>query len=120
MEKLPKVLLVEDEALVALTVVDLLEEMGCSVLGPANSVRAALNFLEVERPDCALLDCNLGNEFVWPVAQRLQGMGVSFMFGTGYGVKGIDQRFAHAPVLPKPYEFQRLSARLQALLAPKP
>ena len=68
---------------------DMLEELGFAVLGPAGSVAAALMLLEGTRPTAAVLDCNLGHEKVWPVAEWLQRERVPFVFSTGYGAPGV-------------------------------
>lgn len=94
------ILVVEDEALVAIMVQDMIEELGFAVLGPAATV----------------LDCNLGHEKVWPVAERLQQERVPFVFSTGYGASGIDPRFAAVPVLAKPYDAASLRTALERVI----
>jgi CheY-like chemotaxis protein len=110
------ILVVEDEALVAIMVQDMLEELGFAVLGPAASVASALALLDGAAPAAAVLDCNLGSEKVWPVAERLSRDRVPFVFSTGYGAGGIDARFIAAPVLAKPYDADSLRAALAAVL----
>jgi CheY-like chemotaxis protein len=99
----PRVLLVEDEGLVALMVEDLLIDLGCEVVGSCASIRSALEWLEAcaEAPDGALLDVNLGGELVYPVAEALAVRRIPFAFATGYGALP-DGRFPGAPVLSKP------------------
>ena len=99
----PRVLLVEDEGLVALLIEDLLIDLGCEVVGSCGSIRAALEWLEqaATAPDGALLDVNLGGELVYPVAEVLAARGIPFAFATGYGVLP-DSRFMGVPVLAKP------------------
>lgn len=109
-----RILLVEDEALVAMMIEDMLQGMGCTVVGIAGSVTEGLAFaadtdLEL---DGAVLDVNLGGEKVFPVAQRLKTRGVPFIFSTGYGAAGIVEEFALTPILAKPYG----SAALQDML----
>ena len=113
---LTTILFVEDEPLVAIMVQDMLEELGFAVLGPAGSVAAALTLLEGAAPAAAVLDCNLGREKVWPVAERLQRERVPFVFSTGYGAAGIDPRFASVPVLAKPYDSASLRTALERAL----
>jgi CheY-like chemotaxis protein len=111
-----RVLLVEDEAMVAMVIEDMLFDLGCEVIGPAPQVAAALQLLESESIDLAVLDINLGGELVFPVADRLAALGVPFVFSTGYGVAGLDERHFERPVLQKPYEAGKLAATLSAVL----
>jgi CheY-like chemotaxis protein len=110
------ILVVEDETLVAIMVQDMLEELGFAVLGPAGSVAAAFTLLDGAAPAAAVLDCNLGQEKVWPIAERLQHERVPFVFSTGYGAAGIDPRFTSAPVLAKPYDRASLRTALERVL----
>jgi PAS domain S-box-containing protein len=99
-----RVMLVEDEALVAMMMRDSLVELGFSVLGPFSRAAEALACAAGDALDAAILDINLGGEPVYPVAERLARRGVPFVFITGYGSESIDPRFAHVPVLQKPIE----------------
>jgi two-component sensor histidine kinase/DNA-binding response OmpR family regulator len=99
-----RVMIVEDEALVALVLADHLTEFGLSVVGPCASVAEATAAVEANDLDAAILDVNLGKELVYPVAELLAQRGVPFVFVTGYGPESIDGRFAHAAVLEKPVE----------------
>jgi DNA-binding response OmpR family regulator len=111
-----RVLVVEDEAMVAMLIEDALLELGCLVIGPVASVSAALQLLDVETLDAAVLDVNLGGEKVFPVADRLAERGVPFLFSTGYGAVGIEQNHLDRPVLQKPYDTDRLGGALSAAL----
>ena len=87
MTHLPKkncVLIVEDDAFIALDIEDVLREAGFLVTGPAATVQEALTLLQgSERPDVALLDYNLGDETSIPVAHKLEEMGIPFLFLSG-------------------------------------
>jgi DNA-binding response OmpR family regulator len=111
-----RVLVVEDEAMVAMLIEDALIDLGCEVIGPVAGVAAALDLLEAEAVDAAVLDVNLGGEKVFPVADRLAESGTPFLFSTGYGVVGIQERHLDRPVLQKPYDTGRLGAALSAAL----
>lgn len=102
----PRLLVVEDEAIVAMLLEDMLRLLGADIVGPVASVAAALQLVEAEvgRLDGAVLDVNLGIEPVYPVAERLAGLAIPFAFITGYGVSGIDPHYADHPVLEKPFE----------------
>jgi CheY-like chemotaxis protein len=108
-----RVLLVEDEGLVAMMLEDLLEDLGCEVAGSLASVGAALAWIEAGgSADMALLDVNLSGEPVFPVADALKARGVPYAFATGYD-EGHDPRFKDAPLLGKPIRQERLEALLK-------
>jgi CheY-like chemotaxis protein len=111
-----RVLLVEDETMVALLLSDMLQDLGCEVVGPASRVAEALALAESEKVDAALLDVNLAGEKVFPVADRLAERQVPFVFSTGYGLSGIEERYVSRRVLQKPYEQDQLAAALAACL----
>jgi PAS domain S-box-containing protein len=99
-----RILLVEDEALVAMMMRDSLVELGFSVVGPFDRAADALACAADEPLDAAILDVNLGGDLVYPVAERLARRDVPFVFVTGYDAENIDPRFADVPVLQKPIE----------------
>lgn len=107
-----RVLVVEDEELIGLMLVDVLEELGAAVAGPAGSVAEALQLVEQETPTGALLDLSLRGETVYPVADRLLLLGVPYIFITGYGQGYLVARHGHAPVLSKPFGAEQLVAAL--------
>src|SRR3712207_5255758 len=83
-----RVLVVEDEYLLAEDLRDELEGEGAIVLGPVPSVAEALELLRSgPKPYMAIVDINLQGEMVWPVADRLREMGVPFIFATGYDAR---------------------------------
>jgi CheY-like chemotaxis protein len=99
------VLVVEDESLVAMMLADMLEEIGCTVIGPAATCAAALRLVDDGHAlDLALLDVNLGGQTAYGVAEALTRRAVPFIFVSGYGASGLDPRYADTPVLPKPFE----------------
>jgi len=80
----PRILVVEDEYLIALELHDVLTAAGYQVLGPAGDVDAALSLLKAERPDAAILDVNLAGQWVTPVAEVLRAASVPFILASGY------------------------------------
>lgn len=78
------VLIVEDDAFIALDLEDVLSEAGFQVTGPVSTVSDAMALLDGDvRPDVALLDYNLGQETSIPIAQRLERLGIPFLFLSG-------------------------------------
>ncbi len=110
-----KALVVEDEVIISFLIEDLLSEFSCDVSLAAN-VPSALKLLDEGTPDFAVLDVNVGDEMVFPVAERLKKAGVPFIFTTGYGRGGLPREWADRPVLLKPYDAGTLSEALAALL----
>jgi PAS domain S-box-containing protein len=103
-----RVLLVEDEALVAMMIQECLAESGHSVIGPISRAADALQAAKDADYDAAILDINLGDGMAYPVADILSARGVPFVFVTGYEADTIDERFRAVPILQKPIERQML------------
>jgi PAS domain S-box-containing protein len=99
-----RVMIVEDEALVAMVVTESLTNLGCSVVGPFSRCADAIAAIEADEIDAAILDVNLDGEMVYPLAEMLTARDVPFIFVTGYGAESIDRRFTHIPVIQKPIE----------------
>jgi len=103
-----RVLLVEDEALVAMMIQESLTEFGFHVIGPICTVSEAEAVAKDGRPDAAVLDINLGDGLVYSVAEILAARGVPFVFVTGYDAESVDTRFREIPVLQKPIDREML------------
>ena len=110
------VLVVEDEAIISFLLEDMLGELGARDVRTAASVSSALAMIDAQKPDFAVLDVNLGGERVYPVAERLEGDGVPFVFTTGYGKSGLDPRWTVKTVVQKPFTVPIMDAALRALL----
>jgi CheY-like chemotaxis protein len=111
------VLVVEDVALLAWRVHDVLAEAGASVAGPAPDVAGALALLAEGAVDAAVVDMNLDGEPADPVADALAARGVPFLFLTGYGSGDAEARHAARPILSKPLRPAVLVRALVALTA---
>ena len=99
-----RVLIVEDESLVAMLLETILEDMGCTPVGPAATVDEALRMASDGEPvDAALLDVNVAGRQVFPVAEALRDRGVPFVFSTGYGEGGLPDEWRGQPTLQKPF-----------------
>ena len=109
-----RILVVEDEAMVAMMVEDMLIDLGCVVVGIAGSVEKAVSMVGCGdlALDGAVLDINLGGETVFPVADALTERHVPFIFATGYGTDGLERRYADRPTLTKPFHFRTLEQAL--------
>lgn len=108
-----RILVVEDEAIVAWDLADALESHGCQVVGPASDLAQALE-LSQERPLAgAVLDVNLGNDKVFPVADILAAALIPFCFVTGYGIAGLRPADLSRPILQKPFDTERLVQIIQ-------
>ncbi len=112
-----RVLVVEDETLVAMLVEDTLLDAEALVIGPVATVAEALALLAREPPDLAVLDLNLAGETSEPVADALRARGVPFVVASGYGSSGVPAGHAGVPVLAKPYAPEELTAALARLVA---
>jgi CheY-like chemotaxis protein len=110
-----RILILEDEPVVAMLVEDMLVDLGCVVVGPASRLDEALLMVECEELDLAVLDINLGREDSFPVAALLQSRSVPFVFATGYG--DCATPFPAAPVVAKPYLAHDLYAAMQLAVA---
>ena len=115
-----RILVVEDEVIVAWALEDMLSGLGCAVVGPAARVNQALTMIEAEAFDAAVVDVNLDGEKSYPVVDALTARGVPFVFSTGYGKAGIKAEYGAFPVLQKPYASSKLGDALSRLLTPQP
>ena len=109
------ILVVEDEYFLAADLAQLLRRHGAEVLGPCPDERDALLQVEKRRPDCAVLDVKLGPGRGFGLADRLQALGVSFLFFTGYDEEILPQRFSGVVRLEKPMDDARLLDAIEKL-----
>ncbi|MFS8066917.1 MAG: response regulator [Byssovorax sp.] len=103
-----RVLIVEDEALIASLIEDFLIDLGCDVVGPAMHMTEAVQLARGAAIDGATLDVNIVGEKVYPVADILTERGIPFIFMTGYGAAGLRACDSGRPVLQKPYPLEQL------------
>jgi len=111
-----RVLVVEDETMIAMLVEDMLADLGCLVVGPAHELGAALALAGGEIIDAALLDVNLAGKPVFALADALRARGVPMVFATGYGEASLREIDAGAPVLQKPFRAADLALALTEIL----
>lgn len=109
-----RILLVEDEPLVAMMMSQMIGDLGAEVIGPFGTVGEALA-AGAEGLDAAVLDINVGGELVYPLAERLAKRGTPMVFLTGYDAKSVDDRFIKADVLTKPIDEADLANTLAGI-----
>lgn len=110
-----RVLVVEDEALLALEIDALLRDCGMTTVGPISRSDDALRLIGDHTIDCAVLDVNLQGESTERVAAELASRSIPFAFVTGYGQTDIPKRFHDAPVLLKPFAGTALIETVRSL-----
>ena len=117
-ERRLRILVVEDEMLVAMNIEDMLLDLGHEVAGLASRLEPALSLAREADFDLAMLDVNLAGEPSFPVAEILVERGIPFLFATGYGAGGIAEAHRDRPVLEKPFRAQDLGAALARIAPP--
>ena len=114
-----RVLLLEDNALVAMHLEEMLGEAGCDVVATLDTVSGALEFIRSHVVDAAVLDVNLNGEKVFGVAEELMTRNVPIVFSSGYGERFLPPQFNAAPHLSKPFEPELLWDTLAQACAAK-
>lgn len=110
-----KILIVEDESIVAMMVEDIIVDLGHEVCGTAGRLEEARK-LAVELPiDFAIIDVNLNGQYTYPVAEALKARGVPFVFATGYGASGLKDEWRNHAVLQKPFQPEDLAAAINTV-----
>lgn len=111
-----RVLLVEDEPILAMSMEDIVAGFGCIVVGPALSIEEAEPLARGEALDAALLDINMGEGSSLSIAKILVERDVPFCFASGYGPAGVPTELRHLLVLQKPFTEHSLAEVLRRLL----
>jgi CheY-like chemotaxis protein len=106
-----RLLVVEDEYLIAADLAEALQDRGATVIGPAGSIQHALELVSSEQQiDAAVLDINLRGEHAYPVAEALRARAVPFVFTTGYDARTIPAAYAGVPRIEKPVNLNELAS----------
>jgi two-component SAPR family response regulator len=108
-------LIVEDEMLVVMLLEDMLLELGHDVVATKHRIDQAAEAAEAIEIDAAILDLNLAGDSTFPIAEVLQRRGIPFIFSTGYGRAGLENRFSDMPVIAKPFTKDDLDAAITRL-----
>lgn len=115
-----RVLIVEDEVLLALHLEDLLTELGHEVVGQATRIEMAMELARDTDFDFAVLDINVAGTKSFPVADILRQRGIPFAFATGYGAEGLTDGYRDTPTLRKPYAQEDLERTIAQVFADGP
>jgi DNA-binding response OmpR family regulator len=112
-----RILVVDDEMLVAMMLEDMLMELGYEVVGPASSLDEGLELAASEPLDCAIIDLNLGRGVLsTPIAEVLNERRVPFLLATGYGASAQTDGLEHSGLLGKPFSTSDVQVALEAVL----
>lgn len=112
-----RVLIVEDELMIRMLLEGMLTDLGHSVAAEAGTIEEALKLAKQAEFDVAVLDVNLNNRPITPVAEVLVERGVPFVFASGYGKRGVPEAYRHSPTLQKPFQIEALAQAIDAALA---
>lgn len=110
-----RILVVEDDMMIALGIEETLQALGCLVIGPVAKLEMALRLASDEVLDAAILDVTIRGGDVFPVAERLMSRDVPFAFASGYGDWALPETFRNQDRLTKPFSTQELERRVQSL-----
>lgn len=113
-----RVLVVEDEPLIAIMLDEALSDFGYTVVGPVENLKAAIQLAASERIDTAVVDVNIDGQIADAVADKLLDRGIPFLFVSGYA-RQLGLRYANVPLLRKPFSFDDLHRAVDELLNPR-
>lgn len=108
-----RILIVEDNPFIALALEEMLNEQGLVIGGVARSIEGALRFVRSTAFDLALLDVNIGDRKIDPVAEALTKLKTPFVFTTGCGRAGLPEAFLDYPVVEKPFYIEEILQSLR-------
>ena len=111
-----RVLIVEDEVLIAMNLEDMLNDLGHEVIGRATRIELAMDLARESDIDFAVLDINLAGKKSFPVADILSERGIPFAFATGNGPEGLMDGYRDFPALQKPYAQEDLERTIAQVL----
>ena len=110
-----RILVVEDDLAIAVLIEEVLQDIGCTVVGPVGKLDAALRLADEEELDAAVLDITIRGGKVFPVVERLQARGVPFALASGYGDWALPEALRNQPRLVKPFTAEDLRAQVRSL-----
>jgi DNA-binding response OmpR family regulator len=109
-----RILIVEDDPFIALALEETLREHGLIIAGVARKLKQALNLIDSETIDLALLDVNIGDDKIDPVADLLAARNCPFIFTTGYGRAGLPETHASRMIVEKPFYIDEVLTALRS------
>jgi CheY-like chemotaxis protein len=112
-----RILIVEDEMMIALLIEDVLEELGYEMVGPVSKLEAAVKLARDETFDAAILDVNIRGGDTYPVATILRERGIPFVMASGYGGWALPDAFKGQPLLQKPFTAADVKKVIGAMLS---
>ena len=111
-----RVFILEDEPIIAMTLEDMLEDMGCLLVGSAASLAEGARLARCVEADVAILDVNVNGERSDLVAEILRARAIPYLFATGYGAS-LSQTGKEAPIIGKPYDMRSLESAMISSLS---
>jgi len=118
-ERCARVLVVEDETMIAMLIEDVLADLGYEVVGPAGKLASALQLAREERIDAAILDVTIRGGQVFPVADILRERGIPFVLASGYGAWTLPDTYKGVPLLQKPFSAGQAANAIAAICRPQ-
>lgn len=112
-----RILVVEDELMIRMLLEGMLSDLGHTVVAEAGGIDEALALAKETEIDIAILDVNLNNKPITPVADALAERGVPFVFASGYGQRGVPEPYRQNPTLQKPFQVEALAQAIDAALS---
>jgi CheY-like chemotaxis protein len=110
-----RILVVEDEMLIALMIESTLQKLGCIIVGPASRLEQAQRLASEEALDAAILDITIRGGAVYPVAEQLLARGVPFVIASGYGDWSLPEPLRNQPRLTKPFTEEDVQEQINRL-----
>ena len=109
MEQRPRILIVEDETMIAMLLESMVEDLGYAIVATVAREQDAIDAIQTETIDLAILDVNLGGERSYAIADAFNDRKIPFVFSTGYGESAIESRYREWPILNKPFRKEELA-----------
>ena len=112
-----RILVVDDEPLIAMLIGEWVADLGHTAVGPAHSLKAALDLVATSEIDGVIVDVTLGRESAYPLAEVLAARGIPFAFATGLSEAAIERGHAAVAVLVKPFGLKPFEAAVQTIVS---
>ena len=110
-----RILVVEDDILIAMLIEEILQDLGCVIVGPVATLDDALRLAGDEALDAAVLDVTIRGGQIYPAAERLLARGIPFILASGYGDWALPEAFRNMPRLTKPFTARDIEEKMKLL-----